>query len=71
MPLVNKIAFAAWAVVAACIALWTIAMYPPDPFAEFLAVASLNDSAVRIDDVSCLSIGPHQIVMRRIIGIPD
>jgi hypothetical protein len=29
---------------------------------QFLAAAALNDSAVRIDGVSCLSIGPHGVV---------
>jgi hypothetical protein len=33
----------------------------PDPN-QFLAAASLNDSKVRIDGVSCLSIDPHQVV---------
>jgi hypothetical protein len=33
----------------------------PDP-GEFLAAASLNQSAVRIDGVSCLSIDPNQVV---------
>jgi hypothetical protein len=33
----------------------------PDPN-QFLAAAALNDSAVRIDGVSCLSIDPHKVV---------
>jgi hypothetical protein len=33
----------------------------PDPN-QFLAAAALNDSAVRVDGVSCLSIDPHKVV---------
>jgi hypothetical protein len=36
----------------------------PDP-SQFLAVASQNDSAIRIDHVSCLSIDPHKVVFDR------
>jgi hypothetical protein len=43
----------------------------PDP-SQFLAAASLNDSAVRIDGVSCLSIDPHKVVFdQKDIGIPS
>jgi hypothetical protein len=38
-----------------------LAVWDPDPN-EFLAAAAQNQSAVRIDGVSCLSIGSNQVV---------
>jgi hypothetical protein len=65
MPLINKIAFGAWGVVAACFAIWALATYEPDFWTEYMAAASQNQSAVRIDRVGCLSIRPHQVVFDR------
>jgi hypothetical protein len=62
IPLVNKIAFGAWGLVAACFAVWALAMYEPDFSSEYLAAASQNDAAFRLSDFSCVSIDPHHVV---------
>ena len=62
IPLVNKIAFGAWGLVAACFAVWAITMYAPDFSAEYVAAASQNDAAFRVSDFSCVSIDSHAVV---------
>src|SRR6266705_2827210 len=62
MPLINKIAFTAWGVVAACVGIWLLVTYEPDFSSEYLAAAGQNQTAVRIDGVSCLSIGSNGVV---------
>lgn len=65
MPLINKIAFGAWGLVAACFAIWGLATYEPDFWPEYMAAASQNQTAVHIDRISCLSIDPHKVVVDR------
>jgi len=60
IPLVNKIAFGAWGLVAACFAVWAFAMYAPDFSAEYVAAASQNDATFRVSDFSCVSIDSHR-----------
>jgi hypothetical protein len=60
IPLVNKIAFGAWGLIAACFGIWAVAIYAPDSRAEYLAAVSQNDAAFRVSDFSCVSI--HGVV---------
>jgi hypothetical protein len=62
IPLVNKIAFVAWGLIAACFGVWAFAMYAPDFSAEYVAAATQNDAAFRVSDFSCVSIDPHKVV---------
>ena len=62
MPLVNKIAFGAWAFVAACFVIWALDTYEPDFSAEYQAAVSRGRHDLRIGDVSCVSIDPRKIV---------
>ena len=62
IPWVNKIAFGAWGLIAACFAIWAFAMYAPDSRAEYLAAVSQNDAAFRVSDFSCVSIDSRRVV---------
>jgi hypothetical protein len=62
MPLVNKIAIAAWGLVAACVAIWAIEMYEPDFSSEYLAVSVRGREDIRLSDVSCVSLNPRDLV---------
>lgn len=62
MPLVNKIAFGAWALVAACFAIWALEMYEPDFSSEYQVALYQGPDDVAIDGVSCVSIDARRIV---------
>jgi hypothetical protein len=59
---VNKIALSACGIVAACFAVWALVMYEPDFSSEYLAAASENDTAFRVNDFGCVSINSHRVV---------
>jgi hypothetical protein len=64
MPLVNKVAFAAWALVATCFAVWALEMYEPDFSADYRAAAAQDrHPKFRVNDVSCVSIDRGSIIV--------
>jgi hypothetical protein len=62
IPLINKIAFGAWGVVAIPVALWAFFIYAPDFSGEYVAAASQNGAAFRVSDFSCVSVDSHAVV---------
>jgi hypothetical protein len=62
IPLVNKIAFGAWGLVLAGVAVWAFAVYAPDFSPEYVAAASQNQAAFRVSDFSCVSIDSRNVI---------
>ncbi len=62
MPLINKIAFSLWGVIAACVAVWALVMYLPDDAPTYLAVASEGQTELRLNEVTCVSIDSRRVV---------
>jgi hypothetical protein len=62
MPLINKIAFGAWGLVAICAVLWALEMYEPDFSSVYEAAASQGAQPFRVSDVSCVVLDRKRVI---------
>jgi hypothetical protein len=62
MPLINKISFSLWGLIAICVAVWAFFTYAPDFSSEYLAVAAQNGHELSVRDFKCVSIRSSWVV---------